>query len=246
MVVQVVRDILEASARRAAKLPGEVAEPVESRKFAEALRGDGISVIAEVKPSSPTRDFADFDPAEAAAAMERGGASAISVLTEPTRFGGSLENLEAVREAVEVPVLRKDFVVDERQLHETARMGADAVLLIARFLDDLDRFVEVSKDLGLEPLVEVHNGEELEKALDTEAEVVGVNSRNLETLEVDLAVAEELIPRIDRVSVAESGIRSRGDVGRVKDAGADAALIGTAIVEGDIEKMTRMFVEAGR
>lgn len=254
MVVQVVREILEESRRRAEELPEEPADPVEGRgshrfgedlRFAESLRGDGVSVIAEVKPSSPTRDFEDFDPAEAAEAMEHGGASAISVLTEPTRFGGSLENLEAVREAVELPVLRKDFVVDERQLHETARIGADAVLLIARFLDDLDRFVETSRDLGLEPLVEVHEEEELEWALATEAEVVGVNTRDLETLEVDLAVAEELVPRVDRVSVAESGIRDADDVLRVKEAGADAALIGTGIVEGDVEERTRDFVEAG-
>jgi len=191
MVIEVVREIIEESRRRAEELPEEDAEPVDSQRFVEALRGGSTSVIAEVKPSSPTKDFEEFDPAEAAKAMERGGASAISVLTEPTRFGGSMENLLDVREAVEVPVLRKDFVVDERQLHETARAGTDAVLLIARFLDDLERFVETSRDLGLEPLVEIHDGEELERALATDAEVVGVNSRDLETLEVDLSVAEK-------------------------------------------------------
>jgi len=264
MVTEVVREIIEAAERRAERLPDEEAESVDSReahrfgesgveaglsggedlRFAEALRGDGVSVIAEVKPSSPTRDFEEFDPVEAAKSMERGGAAAISVLTEPTRFGGSMESLRAVREVVEVPVLRKDFVVDERQLHETTRVGADAVLLIARFLDDLERFVEVSLELGLEPLVEVHDGEELERALSTDAEVVGVNSRDLETLEVDLSVAEEFLPRIEGVAVAESGIRSEQDLRRVADAGVDAALIGTAIVEaGDLEAATRGFVE---
>ncbi|MBS1263954.1 MAG: Indole-3-glycerol phosphate synthase [Methanonatronarchaeales archaeon] len=218
---------------------------VDNLRFAEGLSGGGVSIIAEVKPSSPTRDFPAMDPAEAARAMERGGASAISVLTEPTQFGGSMENLLAVRDAVDLPVLRKDFVIDERQLHETARAGADAVLLIARFLQDLDRFVETSIDLGIEPLVEVHSAEELERGLDTEVEVVGVNSRDLETLEVDLSVAEELLPRVDRVAVAESGIRSERDLMRVKDAGADAALIGTAIVEGGaVEAAARRFVEA--
>lgn len=243
-----VREILEDVRDRAGRAE-RAFETVEARDFVAAVeetQADGeVPVIAEIKPTSPTTDgTVSLDPAETAREMVAGGATALSVLTEPNRFGGSLDALREVREAVDVPVLRKDFVVDERQIRE---VRADLLLLIAAFVEDLDGLVGEAQSAGFEPLVEVHTHEELEAALETDARVVGVNSRDLRKLEVDLSHAEKLLPEVpdDRLSVAESGMENPEDVRRMIDAGADAVLVGTAITRArDIREKTRELVEA--
>lgn len=206
------------------------------RGFADALRrAPGPAVIAEVKRSSPSAGpIAEVDPVAQARAYEAGGAAAISVLTEPTRFDGSLADLRAVHLAVGVPVLRKDFLVHPAQVIEARVEGADAVLLIAAALSgtELAAMLAAATDLGLGALVETHSEEDLEKALATDAEVVGVNARDLETLEVDPDRALGLLGRVpsERIAVLESGIASRADVEAARRAGARAVLVGEALM----------------
>lgn len=201
-------------------------------------------VIAEVKPTSPTAEYErSVDPVEAARAMEDAGAAAISVLTEPTHFGGSTEALARVREAVSVPVLRKDFLMEESHLDHVA---ADLVLLIVRFLDDLEGLIEATRDRGMEPLVEVHTEAELETAVAAGADVVGINNRDLSRLTVDRSTVEDLAPSVpDSVTlVAESGIETPSHARQMRAAGADGLLIGSAIMDGDIAANTERFVNA--
>lgn len=203
-----------------------------------ALKVDGVSVIAEVKRASPSRGSmaAIDDPAELASDYEAGGARVISVLTEGRRFGGSLEDLVAVRRAVQVPLLRKDFVVSSYQLWEARAYGADLVLLIVAALEQsaLVSLIERAQSIGLVPLVEVHADEELERAIDAGATVIGVNARNLATLEVDRSVFTRLAPRIPDgiVKIAESGVRGPHDLLQYAAAGADAVLVGESLVTG--------------
>ena len=203
-----------------------------------ALGGDEVSVIAEVKRASPSKGAlaAIADPAALAADYEAGGARVISVLTERRRFGGSLEDLAAVREMVQVPVLRKDFVVTSYQLWEARAYGADLVLLIVAALDQnaLVSLVERAESIGLVPLVEVHTAAELDRALDAGAKVIGVNARNLATLEVDRGVFAELAPQIPDgiIKIAESGVRGPHDLLAYAAAGADAVLVGESLVTG--------------
>ena len=203
-----------------------------------ALRRPGVGVIAEVKRRSPSKgELADIpDPAVLASAYEAGGASVISVLTERRRFGGTLDDLRAVRAAVRIPVLRKDFIVTDYQLWEARAAGADLVLLIVAALDQplLEALHEQALDLGMTPLVEVHDEAEVERAVAAGATLVGVNARNLKTLEVD----RETFPRVaaavpqDSVKVAESGIRGPEDVQVLARSGADAVLVGETLVRG--------------
>lgn len=199
----------------------------------------GLSVIAEVKRASPSEGaLAAIDAPEAlAAAYEAGGASAISVLTEKHRFNGSLEDLDRVRQRVSIPILRKDFVVDEYQVYENRAHGADLTLLIVAALDDeeLKRLYDLSLSLGLTPLVEVHTEEETRRAVDLGAELIGVNNRNLKTLDVDLSMFEKLVGLIpdEAIKVAESGVLTPQNAARVYDAGANAILVGTALVRHD-------------
>jgi indole-3-glycerol phosphate synthase len=203
--------------------------------FAAALRGDRVALVAEVKRRSPSRgSIAEgLDPVAQAAAYERGGAAAISVLTDGPYFGGSLEDLRLVADAVSRPVLRKDFILDERQVLEARAAGGAAVLLLVRALQPrrLRELLHLAGDLGLEGLVEVHGEGELGAALECGARVVGVNSRDLDTFAIDTARAWRLLARIpaDRVAVAESGLASPEDVERAAGAGADAVLVGTAL-----------------
>ena len=211
-----------------------------------AFRRPGSSVIAEVKRRSPSKgDLAGItDPAALAASYERGGAAAISVLTEERRFGGSLADLDAVRSAVATPVLRKDFVVESYQLLEARAHGADLVLLIVAALpgDALTRLYDHARELGLAALVEVHDEPEAERAVALEARLVGVNARNLKTLDVDPATFAKLAPLLpgDVVRVAESGITGPDDVRRHVGEGADVVLVGEALVrDGDPEAAVR-------
>ena len=217
-----------------------------------AFRSAGLSVIAEVKRSSPSKGaLADIpDPSALARSYEAGGAAAISVLTEQRRFGGSLADLDAVRSSVRVPVLRKDFMLDEYQFFEARAHGADLVLLIVASLDDgqLARFHRLAGELGMTALVETHTAEEVDRALALGAELVGVNNRNLKTLDVDLATFAPLADRIGdkAIKVAESGILGVADAARVADEGADAILVGEALVRhGDPRTAVGDFSSAG-
>jgi indole-3-glycerol phosphate synthase len=210
------------------------------------FRAPGSSVIAEVKRRSPSKGaLAEIpDPAALAAAYARGGAAAISVLTEERRFGGSLADLAAVRAAVDTPVLRKDFVVEPYQVLEARAAGADLVLLIVAALDDDDlrRLHDLACELGLRVLVEVHDVAETDRAVALGAELIGVNARNLKTLAVDDDTFGRLAPLVpsDRVLVAESGIGGAGDVARFVGQGARAVLVGEALVrDGDPERAVR-------
>jgi indole-3-glycerol phosphate synthase len=203
----------------------------EKRDFAGALIKPGLSVISEIKRASPSAGFIrEADPAEWGARYERLGARCLSVLTEPERFKGSLEDLDAARESTALPVLRKDFTVDEVQVLE-AGTRADAVLLIAALFDSaaLARYVSLAVEVGLTPLVEVHDEGEAELALESGAQVIGVNNRDLRDFTVDLGTFERLAPRLVRATlVAESGVRTSEDARRLRNAGADAILVGEA------------------
>ncbi|HYX11529.1 MAG TPA: indole-3-glycerol phosphate synthase TrpC, partial [Candidatus Acidoferrum sp.] len=208
-----------------------------ARSLREALRGATVpAVIAEVKRSSPSAGWIDVDAdaGSLARAYEAGGAAAISVLTEPRHFGGSLADLRLVRATAGIPVIRKDFLIDPDQLVEARAAGADSVLLIAACLDDglLDRMLTAARALGMEPLLETHSNRDLERALATDAEIIGVNARDLETLEVDFPVALERLRSIpsDRVAALESGIASHADVAAAVAAGASAILVGEALM----------------
>lgn len=207
------------------------------RRFRAALaRAGGANIIAECKRRSPARGVLAraYDPAAIARGYERAGAAAVSVLTEPTFFDGALAHLEAVSTAVTLPVLRKDFVLDDYQIYEARAAGADAVLLIVALLgeDQLRRLVRCADDLGLAALVEVHTREELQAASAVGAGLIGVNSRDLRTLAVDVRVCEELIVHAPSgtIMVAESGIRSRADIDRLARAGYHACLVGERLM----------------
>lgn len=201
------------------------------------LSRNEINVIAEVKRSSPSKgDLAPItDPAALAEKYQEAGAAAVSVLTEQRRFGGSLADLDAVRSRIEIPVLRKDFMVDEYQFLEARAHGADIVLLIVAALSksQLKDFYDLATELGMASLVEVHTQSELESAMDISPRIVGVNSRNLKTLEVSASVFEELIPAIPSsvIRVAESGISTHADVAQAQKAGATAILVGESLVK---------------
>ncbi|HYN30511.1 MAG TPA: indole-3-glycerol phosphate synthase TrpC [Dermatophilaceae bacterium] len=223
------------------------------RDGAAALRHPGLSLVAEVKRSSPSRGpLADIaDPAGLARAYEAGGAAAVSVLTEGRRFGGSLADLEAVRSAVDLPVLRKDFVVTDYQVWEARAAGADLVLLIVAALadDELAALLALTRELGMTALVEVHDEAEAARAVTAGADVVGVNARDLRTLDVDPGAFARVAPCLPPsvTTVAESGIAGPRDAGRYAVAGADAVLVGEALVrDGDPEAAARALVAAGR
>lgn len=240
---QIIEGVREDLAARQSALPlPEVREHALAagapREVLGRLRAAELGVIAEVKRSSPSKGaLADIpDPAALARAYAAGGAAAISVLTEQRRFGGSLADLDAVRAAVGVPLLRKDFVVENYQVWEARAHGADLVLLIVAALDDdrLAALLTLTHDLGMTALVEVHDEAETHRAVATGARLIGVNARNLKTLAVHPQVFGELAPLIpaDRVAVAESGIGGPADAARYAGQGADAVLVGEALVTG--------------
>jgi len=245
-----VQSILEAARERSG---GDGVVSVDARSLPDALAdaeaAGRVPVIAEVKPTSPTADGTrDDDPVALAQAMVDGGAAALSVLTEPTHFGGSPDALSRIREAVDVPVLRKDFVLDEAGMDI---VEADLLLLIARFVDDLEGLIAAARERGFQPLVEVHDQAELETALEAGAEIIGVNNRDLARLEVDLETFESVAPEVpdDVTLIAESGISSPADVRRMREAGAGALLVGSAIMDhgagdSDVTGNTRRLVDA--
>ena len=233
-------------------LKAKVATMPNARDAAAALRIEGVAVIAEVKRSSPSRgELADIsDPAALARDYEAGGAHCISVLTEQRRFAGSLGDLKSVRAAVDVPVLRKDFIVTSYQLWEARAYGADLALLIVAALEQtaLESLIERARSVGLTPLVEVHDEDEVRRALDAGAQVIGVNARNLRTLQVDRATFGRLAPMIPDscIRIAESGVRDAHDLINYASAGADAVLVGESLVTGkDPRQLVHDLVAAG-
>ena len=225
-----------ADGRRSGDLFAEARALPPCRDFAGALRGPGLSVIAEVKRRSPSKGdlAADLDPAAVALEYESGGAACLSVLTDVDHFGGSSADLHAARAAVGLPVLRKDFTVSVNDVYDTRLMGADCVLLIVAALDDaeLAEFGAAAAGVGLTALFEIHDEAELERALAVDAQVIGVNQRDLVTFEVDQERAVRMAPLIpaDRVRVAESGVRGPDDARVLRQAGYDAVLVGESVV----------------
>lgn len=247
--------IVEQKRREVASLPprpiaaGDLRDAMlernESRDFFGALRQPrrgNVGLIAEVKKASPSAGVIcpDFDPVRIAREYEAAGASCLSVLTDEKFFQGSLEYLREIRRAVKLPLLRKDFIIAERQILESIEWGADAILLIVAILDDerLQRFHTLARDAGLAVLVEVHDEDELRRAEQFAPQLIGVNNRNLKTFKVDLGTTEQLAARLgigdarfgNRILVAESGIHSRADVERLQRCGAGAILVGESLV----------------
>ena len=243
-----VRSILEAAAERTAP---DRRVSVNARSLPAALsaaEADGRApVIAEVKPTSPTTDGERTDdPVELAERMVDGGAAALSVLTEPEQFGGSPETLRRVRSAVDVPVLRKDFLLSEGQLDV---VEADAVLLVARFVDDLAGLLAAARERGFQVLVEVHTAAEARTALSSGADLVGVNNRDLSELEVELDTFERVVEAVPALReegvtlIAESGVRTKETVERMRSAGADGLLVGSAIMDGPVRANTERLTD---
>lgn len=245
MLADLVAGALEDAERRRAERPIALVEAAAADRapaldaLSHLARADRVKIIAEVKRASPSRGaLAEIpDPAALAVSYETGGASAISVLTEERRFHGSLADLEAVRDAVSIPVLRKEFVSDPYQVFEARAAGADLVLLIVAALDQ-QRLVELHElitSLGMTSLVEAHTADELSRALDTGAGLVGVNARNLSTFELDIDLFGRLADRIPSgvIRVAESAVKSAADVAHYRAAGADVVLVGEALVTSD-------------
>lgn len=225
------------------------AEPV--RGFGEALSGGEIRLIAEVKKASPSKGVIreDFDPVEIAKTYARSGASCLSVLTENKYFQGKLDYLAEIRKAVGFPLLRKDFIIDSYQIHEARAGGADAILLIAACLErrQIEDFINIAKELGLDALVESHTYKELDKTLLAGASLVGINNRDLKTFSVSVQTTLDLLKDIpdDRTVVSESGIKTREDVIRLRQAGVDAILVGESLMrEKDIGKKVKELLGA--
>jgi indole-3-glycerol phosphate synthase len=227
---------------RAAELDRQAQARTDFRDFRGALEsaGETLAVIAEIKKASPSAGVIaqSFDPVEIAKNYERAGASAVSVLTDAKFFQGSLEHLRNVRAAVSLPLLRKDFLWDRAQIAESAANGADAILLIVAALtqDQLVRLLKAAKEYRLDTLVEVHSVDELQRAVEAGARIIGINNRDLTTFDVDLAVTEKICREVpdEIVLVSESGIKTSADVARVKACGVDAILVGEALMRGEI------------
>ncbi|CAN5838144.1 indole-3-glycerol phosphate synthase TrpC [soil metagenome] len=223
-----------------------IRETKEKHRFQKALQKNQINIIAEIKRASPSKGIINdkIDVAETARYYEKGGASAISVLTEEDRFKGSLEDLKIVRNAVELPILRKDFIFDEFQIYEAAEAGADVILLIAAILEDevLQNLYRLAGNLGLDVLIEVHTLEELERIKKSGAKIIGVNNRDLHTFKVSLDVSRELIKHAPKnaLMITESGISTKDEILELRELGFAGFLIGETLMRSrNIEKDLR-------
>ena len=241
-ILEAKRQEIERLRPRAAELDRQARARKDFRDFRSTLHRDNdtLAVIAEVKKASPSAGVIvdAFEPVELAKNYERAGANAISVLTDSKFFQGSLVHLRNVRDAVSLPLLRKDFIWDRAQIAESAANGADAILLIVAALtqDQLVRLLKGAKEFRLDALVEVHSVDEVQRALEAGAEIVGINNRNLATFDVDLTVTEKLCREVpdDVILVSESGIKTSQDTARMKACGVDAVLVGEALMRGDV------------
>ena len=248
---RIVEDTREEVDRRRASVPlsqleAAIAQRPECRPFSEALTRPGVSLIAEHKRRSPSAGEirAGATVADIARAFERGGAAALSVLTEPFHFGGELDDLREARAATALPVLRKDFIVDAYQLYESAAVGADAILLIVAALElpELDALLQEARALDLDALVEVHDERELELALEVDADVLGINNRDLSDFSVDVQRTYELLSDVPagKTVVSESGFSTRDQLDELERVGVDAVLIGETLMRaGDVEALVR-------
>jgi indole-3-glycerol phosphate synthase len=253
-------EILEAKKQEVARLkkkgissPGQRSIP-EIRDFKSAISQPGrVNLIAEIKFASPSAGTIreKTDPIKIGQIFERAGAAAISLLTDQKFFHGHLENLPGLKQAVNLPVLRKDFIIDEIQIREALAWGADAILLIVRILSEaqLKELLHVCYENGLAALVEVHDREDLEKALLSKAEIIGINNRDLDTFEINLQTTYELAGQvpIGHIIVGESGIHNQKDIEDLKGSKVNAVLVGSSLMSSDdMESKTRELVEAGR
>jgi indole-3-glycerol phosphate synthase len=231
----------EVDGLKKAGLPAPVASlSGERRDFDRALTSNsGIDLIAEIKFGSPSAGIIreSSDPFAIGQAYEKSGAAAISLLTDRIFFKGDLNNLPGLKQAVSLPILRKDFIIDEIQIMESARFGADAVLLIARILsvEKLKNLIDISRESGIKALIEIHDEEDLKKALDCDARIIGINNRDLDTFEINMNTTLELVPLIpsDRVVISESGIHSGQDMAGFKGLNIQAVLVGSALMSAD-------------
>lgn len=251
-IIEGVREDLALRRKSMAELLAQMSEAPATLDAYQSLLGNGIKVIAEVKRSSPSKGAlsAIVDPAALAEQYQEAGAAVISVLTEGRRFGGSLKDLSAVRERVTIPILRKDFMVDEYQFYEARAYGADLVLLIVAALSksQLKDYFDLAGELGMSALVEIHTADELERAMEISPQLIGVNSRNLKTLDVNQESFAQLLPQIPEqiTRVAESGISSRREVEFAQSYGANAILVGEALVtSGDPKLAIRALLGKG-
>lgn len=233
------------------KLEFKKKELPKVRDFKKAISRRGINLIAETKAASPSAGvmFDKYVPENIAKIYEKSGASAVSVLTDATYFNGNIDDLERVRNSIDLPVLRKDFIIDEIQIFESRLAGADAILLIARIMgrDELERFINVARKLGMDAVVEVHSEKEAKAAIDAGAEIIGINNRDLNTLKVDLNTTINIINELPqlrkKIVVSESGISERSQVDLLKDNGVKAILVGEAILKSiDIGKKIKELV----
>lgn len=238
------------------KLPLEVikekiATLPSTRNFAASLEGkQNTNLICEVKKASPSKGLIlrDYDPVKISKIYEEFGAKAISVLTESDFFLGSLNDLKDVKNSIQIPVLRKDFIIDPYQIYESRYFGADCILLIVRILEreELKDFIQLAKELGLDCLVEIHNKNELKKALDCEVKNIGINNRNLDKLNVNIKTSLSLFPLIpaEKTVVSESGIKGKKEIDRLKDCGINSFLIGEALLTApDIKAKIKEFLQ---
>ncbi|RKY39443.1 MAG: indole-3-glycerol phosphate synthase TrpC [Candidatus Omnitrophota bacterium] len=230
----------------------EIEKKKKRRDFRKAIASAGLSLIAEIKQRSPSfgefRRKEEFNYLEIARIYEQEGAKAISVLTEEEFFGGSLSYLKEIKEAISLPILCKDFIIDEYQIYQSVFYGADAVLLISRLLSEreIKRFLNLCEEFGIEALVEVHNEQDIKKLVSTSAKIIGINNRDLDTLQVNIKTTENLIHLIppDKLIVSESGIRKKEDIRYLRDLGVDAVLIGEAFLQAkDIVRRIREMME---
>ena len=247
--------ILDRILKRKSEETAELLKP--RRRMSAALRREGLSVIGEIKRASPSRGVINgtVDPGEQLRRYEEGGADAVSILTDASFFGGSADDFRALRPRTGLPLLRKDFIVSEVQVYESLFLGADALLLIAAALDAerLAGLLALTRSLGMEVIVEVHDEAELLAVLETDAAIIGVNNRNLDDFTVDLRTTERLKsalvrrePRGTRIVVAESGVKNEDDAARLADAGVDAILVGEALMRApDPAAMIRSFRKKG-
>src|SRR4030043_41220 len=240
---RIVSQNLEALEHKKLRLPMAELQKMASEQppaldLASALRDDGIKLIAEIKKASPSRGVIrpDFDPVEIARIYAGNGAAAVSVLTEALHFQGSLDHLKNIRKALpdKLPLLRKDIIVDPYQIYESRAYGADSLLLIVAILkpEKLGELLGISHELNMSCLVEVHNEAEVEIALKSQAKIIGINNRDLNTFGVDLATAERLRPLIpsDRIVISESGIKERNDIERLRQLSVDAVIVGESLM----------------
>ena len=241
-IVETKREEICEIRNRLADFRAMAADAPPPLNFKEALATDGLSVIAEIKKASPSAGTIseDFNPAKIAEAYLEGGASAVSLLTDRDYFKGDINYLPEIRDILTIPVLRKDFIIDPVQIYEARAFGADSFLLISAILgkNQMEDLLGLGRELGMEPLVESHNEEELLRTISAGSEIIGINNRNLHNFEVDLAVSEKLFPMIPdtAVSVSESGIHSAEDAKRVRSAGFSAILVGESLMRSGLDQ----------